>query len=60
VISAAFTSSEFNKQDCPVTREVNLSVTSDVAGVAMKSKSVSVGSRRMRAPGTLIGNRWSL
>jgi hypothetical protein len=33
----------------------DLLVTSDVAGVAMKSEAVSVGGRRMHAPGTIIG-----
>ncbi|HYO99128.1 MAG TPA: hypothetical protein VER76_02845 [Pyrinomonadaceae bacterium] len=33
----------------------DLLVTSDVAGVAMKSEPVSVGGRRMHAPGTIIG-----
>jgi hypothetical protein len=33
----------------------DLLVTSDVAGVAMKSEPVSVGGRRMHSPGTLIG-----
>jgi hypothetical protein len=33
----------------------DLLVTSDIAGVAMKSEPVSVGSRRLHAPGTLIG-----
>lgn len=33
----------------------DLLVTSDVAGVAMKSEPVSIGGRRMHAPGTIIG-----
>jgi hypothetical protein len=33
----------------------DLLVTSDVAGMAMKSEPVSIGGRRMHAPGTLIG-----
>ncbi|MDT5295191.1 MAG: hypothetical protein QOJ76_2071 [Acidobacteriota bacterium] len=33
----------------------DLLVTSDVAGVAMKSEPVAVGGRRMHAPGTIIG-----
>jgi hypothetical protein len=33
----------------------DLLVTSDVAGLAMKSEPVSIGGRRMHAPGTLIG-----
>jgi hypothetical protein len=33
----------------------DLLVTSDVAGVAMKSEPVVVGGRRMHAPGTIIG-----
>ena len=33
----------------------DLLVTSDVAGVAMKSEPISVGGRRLHAPGTIIG-----
>ena len=33
----------------------DLLVTSDVAGVAMKSEPISISGRRMHAPGTLIG-----
>lgn len=33
----------------------DLLVTSDVAGVAMKSEPISIGGRRMHSPGTLIG-----
>jgi hypothetical protein len=33
----------------------DLLVTSDVAGVAMKSEPVSIGGRKMHTPGTLIG-----
>jgi hypothetical protein len=33
----------------------DLLVTSDVAGVAMKSEPISMGGRKMHAPGTLIG-----
>jgi hypothetical protein len=33
----------------------DLLVTSDVAGVAMKSEPVSLGGRKMHAPGTIIG-----
>jgi hypothetical protein len=33
----------------------DLLVTSDVAGMAMKSEPISVGARRMHSPGTLIG-----
>ena len=58
--SMAVKSSEFYKQDCPATREVDLPVTSDVAGAAMKSEWVSVGNRRMHAHGTLTGKHRSL
>ncbi|HEY9401488.1 MAG TPA: hypothetical protein VIQ24_02255 [Pyrinomonadaceae bacterium] len=33
----------------------DLLVTSDIVGVAMKSEAISIGGRRMHAPGTLIG-----
>jgi hypothetical protein len=33
----------------------DLLVTSDVAGVAMKSEPISIGGRQMHAPGTIIG-----